>query len=228
MDDAERRFERELGWVREDLNEATYSFFVLMEINNCAAENVDILRKLQRHPTFWNAIRGAMLTSFIIALARIFDDGADAHSMHKLVVSCIKNPMLFSRDSLLYRKVRGLKMDASAANAFVAEAFEPSAEDLRVLHKQVSKCRKLFEPTYKLIRSHIIAHRILREEQEISDLFGRTQIADIEKMLYWLHDLIECIWHLYYNGARPQLGEREHDYPLRIKETVRAVLSSLT
>ena len=59
-------------------------------------------------------------------------------------------------------------------------------------------------------------------------LLGRSLIADVEQILYALHDMLEAVSQLYMNGMEPRLGQRKFDYEDRISETTRRVMASLT
>ena len=109
----------------------------------------------------------------------------------------------------------------------LSRAFQPSVQDLRNIKRSLSNYRKKFDDVYKNIRHFVFAHKVLKDQNDISALFGKTQIKEIEDILYFLNDLIEVIWELYQNGREPKLGVRTYDYRHRIKKTTRSVLSTL-
>ena len=108
----------------------------------------------------------------------------------------------------------------------LANAFEPSVDDLRNLKREVSKLRKAFDPVYKDIRNKVIAHTEFKDPNQISLLFSKTQIGEIEKTFYGLYDILESIWELLQNGRRPQLASKDYDYRNRISEATQSVLKA--
>lgn len=81
---------------------------------------------------------------------------------------------------------------------------------------------------YSDIRDYVFAHKILKDKDKVSDLFGKTQIKDIDEMLYFFYDLIEVLFQLFHNGRKPELGVGKYDYRERIKNTTRSAMFKLS
>jgi len=220
----EKEFWKGYELIRQEVEIAIECFYTWLEINKLASANEEIYKALNKSPTFWNINLYGLQCSFFIVLGRIFDDGHDAHSIHKFIASCLANPQFFSKEALAKRK-QGGGQKPEWLDEYIEKAHEPSKQELRNLKSALSNQRKKFDETYKNIRNYIFAHRVAKEAETVSELFGKTKISDIEDMLYFLYDLLEVIWQLYHNGRAPVLGEGKYDYKVRISDTVRSVLS---
>lgn len=224
MDD--RIFNRDYDLIRDDVYTAIQTFYTWLEIHNYASEDKSIYKKLNENPTFWNLLLHSLQTTFFIVLGKIFDDGPDAHSIHKLMSFCVANPDLFSKKALSIRKTKnGQRPDW--LDEYLSKAFEPTTKDLRALKNSLSPFRKKFDKVYKDIRNQVVAHKILKEKEEISDLFSKTQIKEIEDILYYLYDILAVLWDLLHNGREPKLCVQKFYYKDEIQKITRNVLMSL-
>lgn len=223
----ESEYWRDYELTRDEVNTAIESFYTYIEIHNFAAEDNDVYRTLNEAPTFWNIQLYCLQTAFFIALGRIFDNGQDVHSVHKLLAATLAHPEYFSKRALSIRKTAG-KGKPEWLDDYLAEVFEPSMPDLRELKKALAPYKKKFDTVYGDIRDYVFAHKILKEKERVSELFGKTQIKDIDDMLYFLHDLLEALFRLFQDGRRPELGTGTYDYKERIKRTTRSVLRKLS
>lgn len=222
----EKDFWKGYELTRQEVKTAIECFYTWLEINNSASADKEIYEALNKNPTFWNINLYGLQSSFFIVLGRIFDDGKDAHSIHKFIASCLANPQFFSKEALAKRRQGGGEKP-EWLNGYIEKAYEPSIQDLRTLKKALSGYRKTFDDIYRDIRHYVFAHKIAKEAEILSELFGRTKIGDIENMLYFLYDLLEVIWQLYHNGRKQTLGERKYDYKARISSTVQSVLNGV-
>jgi hypothetical protein len=224
---SEQEFWTDYELIRDEVWAAIETFYTYIEIHNFAADNKKNYRKINQNPRFWEITLYGLHRSFFIALGKVFDNGPDAHSIHKFIAACIRHPQYFSKKALAARKKKqGLKPDD--LKKYMKTVYEPSIQDLRLLKKQVSSYRKKFDPVYKDIRDLVVAHKIIKDKGDVADLFSKTLIGEIEAILYFLYDLLQEIWQLYHNGREIELGVNKYDYKDRIKETTQNVLKSLT
>lgn len=219
----EIEFWKDYELTRAEVNTAIECFYTYIEIHNYAAEDKKIFRSLNEDATFWNIQLYSLQASFFIALGRIFDNGPDTHSIHKLLAATVAHPEYFSKDSLAIRKSEG-KQRPAWLDDYLVDIFEPQASDLRALKKALSPHRAKFKSVYGDIRDYVFAHKILKDKDKVSELFGKTQIKDIDEMLYFFYDLIEVLFQLFQNGRKPELGIGKYDYKERIKNTTRSAM----
>ncbi len=60
----------------------------------------------------------------------------------------------------------------------------------------------------------------MKELEKIDELFSKTQIGEIENMLYGLYDISEAIRELYHDGIKPTFGKRKNIYKDQIRDKV--------
>jgi len=222
----ESEYWRDHQLINDEVNIAIETFYTYLEIHACAAEDRDVYRMLNKQPAFWNIQLYGLQSAFFIALGRIFDDGRDCLSVHKLLTATVAHPEFFSKQALTLRKSGG-GPKPEWLDAYVVDVCEPQPSDLRNLKRALAPYRKKYDRVYDDIRDQVFAHKILREREHVSDLFSRTQINEIDDILYFLYDLMEALWNLFQNGRRPELGSRSYDYRQRIKNATRSVLQDL-
>jgi hypothetical protein len=208
---------------------AIESFYAYIEINNYADEDDSVLRGLNEAPTYWVTVHHALIAMFIITLGRIFDEGAGAHSIRKLLNATSAHPEYFSRAALNKRR-RPSSGDSEPIwlADLLRNAWEPDAKDLRVFRRKLAPSIKKYEAVYEPIRSKVFAHKGLKDGASIGELFDKTSIIEVEEILKALHIVLVAIFQLYHNGTKPQLGGNEYGYKERIervKTTTRCALA---
>ena len=195
------------------------------EINRCALEDQVILKMLNSNSLFWQTQMHCMQTCLFITLSRIFDNDANAITIHKLIAATLRNIDLFSAESLASRKTDA-GITHPLLDAYISKAWVPtSANDLRHLKAALKPHAKRFSLVYRPIRHSIFAHRLMSNSEADARLFADTSRAEISVVLDFLHDLIDAISGLYLNGLKPELGHRSYkEYNQRIRDGARSVL----
>jgi hypothetical protein len=108
----------------------------------------------------------------------------------------------------------------------LSRAFEPSVNDLKFLDEEVSRLRGVYKSGYSDIRNKVIAHtEEFKDPSYISQLFTRTEIGEIEKLLYGLYDLLYALRELFHNGRKPKFGIQTYECKERISQTTQNVLN---
>ena len=212
--------------IRSDVDKAIETFYSYISMHNIASDNKNIYHAINRNPTFWNITLYSLQSTFFITIGRIFDDGKDAHSVHKLISSALSHPEFFSKEALANRKSAG-KEKPTWLEKYLENAFEPGIADLREIKKCIKPYRKLFDNSYKDIRNAVFAHTIATEKDDVSQLFGKTNISEIEDILYTLHDMLKAMWELYNNGRKLEFGKSSKEYRNRIEKTTYEVLQTI-
>lgn len=134
-----------------------------------------------------------------ITLGRIFDQGSP-HNLDRLFQLARDNREMFSKGALGRR--RGL----AGADEVVSRAYEPVAADFRRLRKEASRWRTVYETKYADLRRKIYAHRELSDNEQISALFAKTKVGELERLFAFLGSLCDALWELYVNGREPRLA----------------------
>lgn len=222
----ETQYMEELDLIINEVNTAIECFYTLNEINNYAFEDVRIYKVLNENSTFWNINLYSLQATFFIMLGRIFDDGPDTHTIHKLLEATVAHPEFFSINALGARKsAAGLLPDG--VDSYLANAFAPKVADLRVFKNILKTHRTKYDTTYADIRSHVFAHNLVVDKQEVGILFDKALIVEINNMLYNLKDILDVLRDLLQNGHHPEFGKRTYEYQNIIKLRVRKILDQL-
>jgi hypothetical protein len=218
-----------MNLIGEEVLAAIELFYTYIAINNFAAEDRQHFAKLKKAARFWTAQTYALQTSFFIVLARIFDEGSGAHSVHRLLGATQQHPEFFTRSALANRKDTPGGYRPSWADYYAADAWEPQPPDLRAFKRYLSPAVTRFTNVYRPLRHEVFAHKLVAEPTGLAALFGRAVIGEIEDVLFMLFDLHEALWQLFHNGRQWPLGDRAQFEKRRdtITASTRAVLSSL-
>ena len=223
----EKEFWDDYEIIRNEVDRAIEAFYTYMSIHRIANDNREIYLAMNQNPTFWNINLYSLQTTFFITMGRIFDDGKDAHSVHKLLSSALAHPDFFSKKALAKRKTKGNEKPIWL-DEYLKDVFEPGIPDLRQIKIQLKPYRRKFDEAYRDIRNTVFAHTITKDSEAVSKLFGNTKIPEIEDILYVLKDLLESLWELYHNGRRLEFGKASKNYASRIEQTTHDVLLNLT
>lgn len=198
----EARFERELEQLRHDSNAAIQFLYVWISFHACAGINAKIRRGINLTPLFWNTSLGALQTSLFIALGRIFDRNPKSHSLDRLLREAIQHSTIFSKTALAKRKAKQ-SPGATWINDYVKDAHIPSGTDFRRLQRYAKKKRTVYEKAYEKIRHKIFAHSGVVSRQKSDELFSKTNVHELQRLVLSLNELHEALWQLYINGRRP-------------------------
>jgi hypothetical protein len=203
------QFEHELEVLRTEAETAAQFFYGYLEIHAAAGAENSIYRLLNTAPLFWNTLLGALQTAAFVALGRIFDQDS-AHNVGQLLRLAEENPQLFSKAALAKRKQGADDRPPDWLDNYLRHAYEPKPADFRRLRGYLSKQRKLYLSKYQALRHRVFAHRGLSSASDISALFAKTNIREMQRMLTFLMSLYEAIWQLFVNGRRPVLRPRRY------------------
>lgn len=222
----EKEFWEDYEIIRNEVDRAIEAYYTYISIHRIAHENRDIYLAMNQNSTFWNINLYALQTTFFITMGRIFDNGNDAHSVHKLLSSVLAHPNFFTKEALSKRKINGNEKPLWLDD-YLKNVFEPGIPDLRQIKNRLKPYRKKFDEAYRDIRNTVFAHTIAKDSEAVSKLFGNTKISEIEDILYVLEDLLESLWQLYHNGRCLEFNKISKDYVSRIEQNTHEVLQKL-
>ena len=156
------------------------------------------------------------------------DTDPRSYSIHRLLREMIKHPEYFTRKALASRK-RGLPPgpDPEYLADYLVGVFEPDKVALKKLEAALKPIMAKYEQTFKPIRNKLYAHRDILDSAEINALVSGGLTVDLEEILHFLHDLLECIFKLIYHGIEPELGHSTYSYRTRAKVAVEGALKQL-
>jgi len=197
--------------IKLNIDEAIESYYTYMSIYDIIDSDEEVAKKINKNSNFWFLVLGSLQQSFIMALARIFDDVKNTISIHKLIKYCEKNPSIFPKESF--------------------------QQNFKIIRKELTGIRRLYDgckfdkskPSYTLkrIRSGILAHSITVTLDQIHDLYTEVNFTDIHYILINLYDFLEVMLKFYEEGIEPKFGLTNKDFETPIKQTTEKFLSSL-
>ncbi|MCK5345666.1 MAG: hypothetical protein KAR20_19785, partial [Candidatus Heimdallarchaeota archaeon] len=68
------------------------------------------------------------------------------------------------------------------------------------------KHQKDYEATYRPIRNKVIAHKEKQTMANVNELFGKTNIGQIEVFLWFLYQVENIVSDLLFNGRLADIG----------------------
>lgn len=198
-------FAIELDLLRTEAESAIQFFFAWEAIHAIAGDNPKVARLLNQAPLFWKTALGALQTSTLVTLGRLFDPDSNHHSVTRLLSIAHSNLGMFSKGALAARK-RKQSADADKwLPEYLKTVYEPSRDDFRRLKNYVAKRRKIYEDKYRPLRHMVFAHRAVSNQSEVAELFAKTDRRELRQLLVFLRRLYEALWQLYFNGHKPVL-----------------------
>lgn len=205
----DEQFERELEIFRTEAETAAQFFYAFLTIHASAGADKAVFRLLNTAPLFWNTILGGLQTAAFVALGRIFDSDS-THNLARLLRLAQDNPQIFSKAALARRKQGTSATPPPWLNDYLKSAYVPEAADFRRLRGHFSKHRKTYLEKYQPLRHQVFAHRGLSNGADVSALFARTNIREMQRMLIFLMSIYDALWQLFVNGNRPVLRPRRY------------------
>lgn len=205
----EEQFARELEVFRTEADTVGQFFYAYLEIHACARDERAVQRLLNTAPLFWNTILGGLQTGAFMVLGRIFDLDS-THNLARLLRLAQDYPTIFSREALARRKQGGEKTPPEWLDSYVKHAYVPKPADFRRLRGYVSKHRKIYLDKYQPLRHQVFAHKGLSDAADVSALFAKTNIRELQRMLVFLMSLEDALWGVFINGHRPVLRPKRY------------------
>jgi hypothetical protein len=230
----EDEFWKDYALIRDDVATARLAFHTSETIERLAADKA-ILRKLNEAADYWILHRYSLNVTLFIVLGRLFDDGPDAHSIHRLLSTNVRHPELFSKKAIRARKAGAGSAGRNTDIGWLDEAmsritWEPTKENLGRFKQSLSPFVAKYNDVYRPIRTRVVAHTLLKEYALRAELFSKTHVKELEEILRALHNAVMAIWELAYNGTEPDIaGDYGYDYRVRkIQEQTEMVIRKLT
>lgn len=113
--------------------------------------------------------------------------------------------MAVSKPALAKRKQGAEKTPPDWLDSHMKHVYVPKPADFRRLRGYASKQRKIYLEKYQPLRHKVFAHRGLSNKADVSALFAKTNIREMQRMLVFLMSLYDALWGLFVNGHRPVL-----------------------
>lgn len=213
---------------RGDVNIAVSSFYAGKTINNLAASDQTVFCALNRNALSWRIIVHSLQVTFFAALGRIFDRDAQSVSVHRLLGVCKNEITQFSKLALEARKLKeahGVRPEW--LSDYLQGVYEADATDFDALAQILRRHEGTYTSTYQPIRHKVIAHNDLRTIEFKEALFSTTNIAEVEEILEFLHQVERFVSELHVNGRKTSLAQHTLDVKRYVREDLEKLLGTL-
>lgn len=201
------RFEEALKIFETQVAEATQFWFAASAMNEVANANPDTLKAINFTPSFWITVRVGLENQGILSVAKIYGprktNPHNIDSLFDVLREC--HLTVFSKESLAARKRRMSQNADEWLPQFMEGVHVPDLEDVNTLHALSKPHRKTYETQYEQIRNEHVAHTGLVDPNARWEVFQKTRISDLEKLIAFLNQFYDALWRMYYDGRRPTL-----------------------
>jgi hypothetical protein len=217
-----------LKLFRDEVTTASWSFFAWKAFNNIASADEDVYRAINETALTWNIVTHSLQSTFFITLGRLFDVDGDAFSVHALLRESINNIDQFSNDALRTRKINENKgMVPDWLDKYIEDAYEPTEQDFLRLRGEISKVQAQYEEIYRPIRNKVIAHKDRETLENVNELFGKTNVTQIQDFIIFLHQIENIVFQLLYNGKLTSIGDHAFDEEDYVHQDVNKLLTEI-
>lgn len=200
----EQQFKRELDVFDTEAATAKQFFYAWLGIHAAAAESKEVHRVLNTAALFWNTNMGALQTATFVSLGRIFDQNS-THNIDRFLKLAQDNRQIFSKAALAARKQGTDKSPPEWLPEYMYRVYVPKLSDFRRLRAQVNRYRKIYEQKYRDLRRKIFAHEEVSDPEKIAELFAKTNIRELQRLIVFLGRLHDALWEMFMNGRKPSL-----------------------
>lgn len=219
-----KKVEDALKLYQDEVATATWAFYAWKHINNIGSNDRAVRQGLNRNAATWNVITHSLQTTFFITIGRLFDIDGEAFSVHAFLRHCIENIEQFDSHHILERKLVDQKgAEPEWLAEYMDSVYEAKEEDFQRLRGEVSKHQKRYEEIYRPIRNKVMAHKDIASLSNVTEIFGRTNIRELQEFLTLFDQIQNIVFDLLHNGKLRKIG----DYPFREEQRMEKDVSSL-
>jgi AbiU2 len=213
---------------RNEVATATAAYFAQKALNNLAVDDDNIYRALNDFALSWRIVRQALQTTFFVTLGRIFDRDNRSLTLQSLLSRCKTNLDDFRRPALEARRIREAHgKRPEYLDNYLRNAYEPVVADFEAIERAAVPFENSYQAIYQPIRHKLIAHRDLATLKIRDDLFGATNIGEIEAILEFLHRVERVVAELHTNGRKTELRHYKITLNQRVTEDLAKMLKKL-
>jgi AbiU2 len=189
---ADALFERELEVFRIESETAAQFFYAYLAVHALAGAETSVYNLLNTAPLLWNTILSGLQTGAFVVLGRIFDQDS-AHNLSRLLQLAQNNPQIFFKASLAVRKQGADKTPPEWLDSYLKHVYVLKPADFQRLRGYVSKHRKVYLEKYQPLRHRVFAHKGISDAADVSALFAKTNIREVQRMLVFLLSLYDAV-----------------------------------
>jgi len=202
----EEEFNDALSVLSEHIAQASQFWFTGATINELS-KRPEVLNAIQMTAGFWVCTRRALEDQAIVSVGKIFGHrGSNPTNIDRFFeVLRANRASVFSKKAVEERKRRSTQLTDEQLKTFMRTAHGLRVSDINRLHSVSKRHRKTYEKQFADIRNRQIAHLDLMTAAERNEMFARTHLPDLERLIVFLNQFREAIRGAYYDGRRPVL-----------------------
>ncbi|CEP37914.1 MULTISPECIES: AbiU2 domain-containing protein [unclassified Halomonas] len=218
------KVEEALKLYRDEVATATWAFYAWKHLNNIGSNDRAVRSGLNRNAATWNVITHSLQTTFFITIGRLFDIDGDAFSVHAFLRFCIENIDQFASQRIRERKMTDQNgVEPEWLEGYMEKVYEAKERDFQRLRGEVAKHQRRYEEIYRPIRNKFMAHKEIASLSNVTEIFGRTNIGEIQSFLALFGQIENIVFDLMHNGKLQKIG----DYELRAEQRMEQDVISL-
>ena len=204
MKQYEQQFDGHLTALKNNGRAASIFVYTEITLHHFFGGDTDLFDRVNEHAGFWNGVLAALQTSGFIALGRMYDQDGGAHTIHALLRFIEDFTGLFRPVALELRR-QAAGMTAEDARSFAEGTWTLKTSDLPPIRDEFEHFRQLYKANVEPIRHKVFAHAGRINRQELSELFTKVFLRDLERMVVFPLRLERALFGLYANGRAPTL-----------------------
>jgi HEPN superfamily AbiU2-like protein len=201
---------------KSQADECIACLYTYLTIHVVAGKDKHIGAHVQRNALFWGTTLRALQTSLILALGRVFETDTP-HNLGTFMRVVKQNRAAFSRHALRNRKAGFFSNNQTALDSYVKEAKIPSRSDFRRVANFVKAHRRSYLLKYRDLRDKVFAHTLVVSSNEITKLFSKTNIRELQRMTTYLGRLHDGVLSAFQDGGRITVGPRRYSVAKMLK-----------
>lgn len=212
-------FERRLEMFGREVAESNRSYYAFLTIHHEYATRPKLKEACDSAWTFMVSVLGALQTTLVIALGRIFDDDKRAESSVRNLLGFAKRHREVFTSQTLRSRASTIAYVSIRLEANLIGYREPEVSEFRDIERLLKPHAQAYFDKLRPIRHQWLAHREIGAP-DAKRLFGGTNLAEIEAMLHFLTEVHDALRRMYMEGARLTINaealtpESEKTHPL--------------
>jgi hypothetical protein len=195
--------------LKRQADDCVTCLYAYLSIHAVAGQSRLLKDHINENALFWNTALYALQSALILALGRVFETNTP-HNVSTFMRAMDANRAAFSRAGLKSRKSPIFGDDLVGLNNYVKEARLPRPSDFRRVAKFVKLHRNAYLTNYKDLRDNVFAHTLTTDQLQITAMFSKTNIRQLQRMTTYLNHLHDAFWEAFHNGGRLTLRRRRY------------------
>lgn len=200
---------------KSEADECVACLYTYLTIHAVAGKSAIIRDHVNHNALFWRTTLRALQSNLLLALGRVYETDTP-HNVGTFMRNISENRTAFSRAALRGRKAASF-VDEAGLNIYMQDTRVPSRSDFRRVANFVKEHRKTYLSKYHDIRNKVFAHTLVVDSAEITALFSKTNIRELQRMTTYLGRLHDGIWGAFHNGGRISVRPRRYSVTKMLK-----------